>query len=158
MLKKLVTNLPPFQDILKIHNKTEKQSNISFNTSKNIQVLRKLRKLLQGRTIKLLRFSVLSRKKHKYLECAFRAFFCSFTENAKTSAVRPIHEKESGNSKINYGSLSLVYERLINDTLLTDLNMYLSKFISVYRKNYSSNYVLLRFIEDWKQKLDKGYF
>ena len=31
------------------------------------------------------------------------------------------------------------------------------QFISAYRENYSSCYVLIRLIEHWKESLDKGF-
>ena len=34
---------------------------------------------------------------------------------------------------------------------------YLSPFISAYRKNYSSQQVFIRLLENWKQKLDKNF-
>ena len=33
-------------------------------------------------------------------------------------------------------------------------NTFLSKFISIYRKSYSSNHVLICLIENWKKSLD----
>ena len=88
---------------------------------------------------------------------------CFFPENAKAAAVIPIHKKESRTNKINYRTIKLVnvlskvYEKFINNTPLTQLNMYFPKLISDYRKNNSSNRVLLYVIEDWKQKLGEGY-
>ena len=37
-------------------------------------------------------------------------------------------------------------------------NEFLSDFISAYRKIYSTNYVLIRLIENWKTMLDKHAF
>lgn len=84
-----------------------------------------------------------------------------FLENARTLVVMPVYKKESRNNKINYRSinllnvLSMVYDRFVNDTLIIHLNMYFSKFISTYRKNYSSNYVILSLIEDRRHKHDE---
>ena len=33
----------------------------------------------------------------------------------------------------------------------------LSTFLSAYRKAYSTQHVLMRLVEEWKSKLDKGY-
>ena len=42
---------------------------------------------------------------------------------------------------------------------LTDyVDSLLSKFISAYRKSYSSNHVLIRLIENWKKSLDQKKF
>ena len=34
------------------------------------------------------------------------------------------------------------------------VNTFLSKFISAYRKSYSTNHVLIRLIENWKKSLE----
>ena len=34
---------------------------------------------------------------------------------------------------------------------------YLSPFISAYRKNYSTQQVLIRLLEEWREKLDKNF-
>ena len=47
---------------------------------------------------------------------------------------------------------------LINDKLLSHVNDILSDFVSAYRIKYSSNHMILRVIEEWKEKLDKGFF
>ena len=38
------------------------------------------------------------------------------------------------------------------------VNTFLSKFISAYRKSYSTNHVLIRLIENWKKSLDEKKF
>ena len=49
---------------------------------------------------------------------------------------------------------SKIYERYIHNSITPFVNKFLSIFISAYRKNYSSNHVLIRLIENWKQSLD----
>ena len=34
---------------------------------------------------------------------------------------------------------------------------YLSPFISAYRNNYSTQQVLIRLLEEWREKLDKNF-
>ena len=46
-----------------------------------------------------------------------------------------------------------ICERYIRNTLNQFVDKYLSVFISAYRKAYSANDVLIRFIENWKQSL-----
>ena len=46
---------------------------------------------------------------------------------------------------------------LYNDKLLNHVNDILSDFVSAYRRKYCSNYMILRLIEQWKEKLDKGF-
>ena len=54
--------------------------------------------------------------------------------------------------------MSKIYERFIHDCLSSYAESFLSKFISAYRKSYSSNHVLLRLIENWKKFLDNKNF
>ena len=54
--------------------------------------------------------------------------------------------------------MSKIYERFIHGCLSSYAESFLSKFISAYRKSYSSNHVLLRLIENWKKSLDNKNF
>ena len=72
----------------------------------------------------------------------------------------PIYKKESRSDKNKYRPVSIlngflnIYERFTNDKLLSHANDILSDFVSAYRSKYSSNHVILRLIEEWKEKLD----
>ena len=83
-----------------------------------------------------------------------------FSENAKTALVRPIYKKDDRNKIKNYRPVSLlngfskIYERFLHDSLYNFTDKILSKFVSAYRKSYSSNHVLLKLIEEWKKSLD----
>ena len=50
---------------------------------------------------------------------------------------------------------SKIYETFLHENLTNYVNTFLSKFKSVYRKSYSTNHVLIHFIENWKKSLDK---
>ena len=50
---------------------------------------------------------------------------------------------------------SKIYERFLHDSLSNFTDEMLSKFVSPYKKSYSSNHVLLKLIEDWKKSLDE---
>ena len=92
------------------------------------------------------------------LECSW------FSENAKISSVKPIYKKENRSDKNSYrpvnilNGFSKIYERVINDKLLNHVNDIISDFVSAYRSKYSSNHMILTLIEEWKEKLDKGFF
>ena len=79
-----------------------------------------------------------------------------FSWNAKTATVRPIFKKGHGTKIKNYRPVSLLnifsklYERFLHENLTNYVDTFLSKFISAYRKSYSSNHVLIRLIESWK--------
>ena len=83
-----------------------------------------------------------------------------FSENAKTALVRPIYKKDDGSKIKNYRPVSLLngfsktYERFLHDSLSNFTDKVLSKFVSAYRKSYSSNHVFLKLIEEWKKSLD----
>ena len=51
---------------------------------------------------------------------------------------------------------SKVYERFMNDSVLSIIQTFLSNFVSTYRKHYSVNNVLISLIENWKKNLHKN--
>ena len=78
--------------------------------------------------------------------------------------VRPIWKKKSRHRVENYrpasilNAFSKIYERHIHDFLIPFADNFLSVFISAYHQTYSSNHVLIRLIENWKQSLVKNKF
>ena len=74
------------------------------------------------------------------------------------------YKKESRSYRNNYrpfnilDGFSKIYERFINDKLLNHVNDILSDFVSAYQNKYSSNHMILRLFEEWKEKLDKEFF
>ena len=87
-----------------------------------------------------------------------------FPDSAKTAHVTPIYKKKGRTDKINYrpvsviGSLPKIIERYIQNKLCEHIDKCLSSLISAYRKNYSSNHVLIRLIEKWKKQMDNKFF
>ena len=83
-----------------------------------------------------------------------------FSENAKTAAVRPMFKKGDRTEIKNCRPVSplniftKIYERYLHESLTNYVDTFLSKFMSAYRKSYSSNYVLIRLIEKM-EKLEK---
>ena len=85
----------------------------------------------------------------------------TFPNNAKIATVVPIDKKTDDRYVIsNFRSVSIlnciskVYENIIKNELLKPMNIHLSFFISAYRKNYTTQHVLLRLLEDWREHLD----
>ena len=74
-----------------------------------------------------------------------------------------MYKKES-KSENNYRLVSIlngfskIYEHFINDKLISHVNDIFSDFVSAYRSKYSSSQMILSLIEEWKEKLDKGFF
>ena len=83
-----------------------------------------------------------------------------FSENAKTALVRPIYKQDDRDKIKTYRPVSLlngfskIYERLLHDSLSNFTDKIFSKFVSAYRKSYSSNHILLKLIEEWKKSFD----
>ena len=88
----------------------------------------------------------------------------TFSDNAKIASVVPIDNgKPDKYDVLNYrpGSIlsnfSIIYEKVIKNQFVCCFDKYLPLFISTYRKRYNTQQVLLRFLEEWRQKLDKNF-
>lgn len=85
-----------------------------------------------------------------------------YSEDAKTALVNPLYKKDDRDEIKNYRPVSLlngfskIYERFLHNSLSKFTEKIFSEFISAYRKNYSSNHVLLKLIDDWKASLDNN--
>ena len=88
----------------------------------------------------------------------------SFSDCAKIASVRPVFKKGERIEIGNYRQVSIsncfskIYERFLDNQILSFSNEFLSDFISACRKRYSTNHVLIRLIENWKTTLDKDLF
>ena len=51
-----------------------------------------------------------------------------------------------------------ICERFLHENLTNYVNTFLSKFVSAYRKSYTTNHVLIRLTENWKKSLDQKKF
>ena len=87
----------------------------------------------------------------------------TFPNNAKIATVVPIDKKTDDKYVIsNFRPVSIlncfskVYENVIKNELLKSMNVHLSPFISAYRKNYNTQHVLLRLLEEWREHLDNN--
>ena len=52
---------------------------------------------------------------------------------------------------------SKIYEKVIKNQLMSYFEKYFSPFMSAYRKSYSTQQVLIRLLEEWREKLDKNF-
>lgn len=83
-----------------------------------------------------------------------------FPTLAKIAAILPVFKKDDRSQKKNYRPLSIlstlskIFGKLLNDQILFFMNDILSPFVSAYRKGYSTQHVLIRLIEEWKEALD----
>ncbi|XP_057293820.1 uncharacterized protein LOC130622382 [Hydractinia symbiolongicarpus] len=87
-----------------------------------------------------------------------------FPRRAKRATVSPIDK--GGKDKLcvnNYRPVSILnifskfYERIIKSQIVGYIDNKLSEFLSAYRESYGTQHVLIRLLEEWKQKLDKYY-
>ena len=88
----------------------------------------------------------------------------TFPLKAKRATVTPLDKGGINKTDmLNYRPVSVLnifskfYERVIKDQITNFMNSKMSTFLSAYRKNYSTQNVLTRLIEEWKKKLDKNY-
>ena len=88
----------------------------------------------------------------------------SFSDRAKIASVRPIYKKKSRHQVGNYRPVSIlntfstICERYIRNAVIPFVDNFLSVLISACCQTYSSNHLLIRLIENWKQSLDKNKF
>ena len=83
---------------------------------------------------------------------------------AKRAAVSPLDKGGKDKTAItNFRPVSVLnvfskfYERIMKNQINSFIDSKLSTFLSAYRKSYSTQHVLIRLIEEWKQKLDRNY-
>ena len=53
-------------------------------------------------------------------------------------------------------TFSKFYEKIVKDSLISKMERHFSPFISAYRKSFSTEHVLIRLLEDWRNKLDNN--
>ena len=53
-------------------------------------------------------------------------------------------------------TFSKIYEKIVKDFLISKMKHHFSRFISAYRKSFSTEHVLIRLLEDWRNKLDNN--
>ena len=54
-------------------------------------------------------------------------------------------------------TFSKIYERVIKHQIVCGMEKYFSPFLSAYRKNYSSQNILISLTEEWRKKLDNNF-
>ena len=88
----------------------------------------------------------------------------TFPVSMKYAELSPIYKKSDSMFKGNFRpvsiltSLSKLYESVMNDQLVEYFSPILNRLLSAYRKGYSCQSILLKCIEDWKDKLAKNNF
>ena len=87
-----------------------------------------------------------------------------FLSNAKVTCVKPLDKKTEDKHCIsNFRPVSIlntfsnIYEKFAQNLLVSNIEEFLSPFLAAYRKSYSTQYVLIRMVEEWKQNLDNNF-
>ena len=87
-----------------------------------------------------------------------------FPNDAKIASVIPLDKGKPNKNEISnfrpvniLNTFSKIYEKVIKYQLVSGLDKYLSPFISAYRKGYSTQHVLTRLVEEWRERLDNNY-
>ena len=87
-----------------------------------------------------------------------------FPENAKTASVIALGKGKPNKNKMSsfrpvsvLNTYSKVYERVIKDQIVCGMEKYFSPFLSAYKKNYSSQNILISLIEQWRKTLDSNF-
>ena len=84
-----------------------------------------------------------------------------FPDELKLAEVSPLFKKKDNLDKVNYRPVSVltgiskIFERVMNDQLLEHFNPIFHKLLSAFRKGYSCQSLLLKFVEDIKGALDQ---
>ena len=88
-----------------------------------------------------------------------------FPDNAKVACVKPLDKKtENKHSISNFRPVSIlntfskIYEKFSKEFLISEIEMFLSPFLAAYRKSYSTQHVLVKMIEKWRENLDNIFF
>ena len=83
-----------------------------------------------------------------------------YSKHAKTATLRTVFKKY-GRTKTTCKSLNMfskIYQRFLHENIMNYVAVFLSKFISAYRKSFSTNHVLIILIENWKKPLEMKKF
>ena len=87
-----------------------------------------------------------------------------FPDDGKKAAVFPLDKGEKNRFiEKNYrpvsvlNSFSKIFEKTVKNQLSQHIDRCLSIFIAAYRRSYSTQHVLLRMIEEWRQNLDNDF-
>ena len=87
-----------------------------------------------------------------------------FPDDAKIASVIPLDKGKPNKNEISkfrpvsiLNTFSKIYEKVIKDQIVPGFDKYLSCFISAYRNGYSTQHVLKRLAEEWREQLDNNY-
>ena len=87
-----------------------------------------------------------------------------FPSNAKVACVKPLDKKTEDKHCISnfrlvssFNTFSKIYEKFAKNLLVSNIEEFFFIFLAAYRKSYSTQHVLIRMVEEWKEKLDNNF-
>ena len=87
-----------------------------------------------------------------------------FPNNAKVAFVKPLDKKTEDKHCISnfqpvsiLNTFSKIYEMFAKNLLVSNIEEFFSPFLAAYRKSYSTQHVLIRMVEEWKENLDNNF-
>jgi len=89
---------------------------------------------------------------------------CSFPNDLKKAEISPVFKKTNRLDKTKYRPVSIlpcfskIYEKVIDMQLGTHFYDNIAGHLSAYRRNHSTQSVLIRAVEDWRLALDQGKY
>ena len=89
----------------------------------------------------------------------------TFPSNAKRAVVTPLDKGSLDKNNVNnfrpvtvLNCFSKIFKNVMKGQFMPFIENHLSIFLSAYRSSYSSQHVLIRLIEEWRQKLNSDHF
>ena len=85
------------------------------------------------------------------------------TSFGRNEDVTPVYKKENNLKRDNYRPLSILtvisklYENVLNTQMVNHFYVLFNELLAAFRKSYSCQTLLIKFIEDLKSALDKGH-
>ena len=87
-----------------------------------------------------------------------------FLSNIKVACVKPLNKNTEDKYCISnfrpvtiLNTFSKIYEMFAKNLLVSNIEEFFSPFVAAYRKLYSTQHVLIRMVEEWKENLDNNF-
>ena len=87
-----------------------------------------------------------------------------FPDNAKIASVSPIDKQSNDKNKVsNFRPVSVlntsskIYESAMKNQLISVLDNIFSPYLAACRESYSTQHVLIRLLEEWRENLDNNF-
>ena len=166
---KIIENYKCHPSIIAINENLQIEDKFSFNTVSQDEILKHLKNIIPNKSTgddkippKIIKLSaeILDEPLTAVINSSINEM--NFPGKAKTAAVAPIFKSDDKSNKKNFrpvsvlNTVSKIFENVIKDQIVPYFDNFFSIFISAYRKAHSSQHMLIRLIENWRQNLDQS--